>query len=161
MIRFFSIFVLAVVLMAGEVLSQEPEMDLNLTPEVVGGAPLPKQEIVQDDPLSAHLNFNLTDQKLRAFAEAAVTIQDINAKWDSLIAATQTDEEAMELTELAKEESLKFLEMVDAISADEYHQIFKAATVDEKLNRVTQAYMNVYRHDRLEGISIQLQRSGN
>ncbi len=102
-----------------------------------------------DHILNYSLPFELTHEKMEAFAATAVTIRETNKYWDIIIAGSESDTVAMENGRYAEEEILSSLnERKDTLSIDEYKEIFSASNRNQHLNRLVQAYMTVYESGR-------------
>jgi hypothetical protein len=95
---------------------------------------------VVENNFQEKLTFPLNEDKMVAFAKAALRIEKINQKWDVQIASAETDAMAIEYNNFAVEEISNTMQSMQGINVAEFNELTQLTARDMEFNKVYQAY---------------------
>lgn len=92
----------------------------------------------------------ISDEKLRAVAEAYIEVYQINQSYKSKIEAAQTAGEADQLQQAANQEMVDAIENAENVSVNEYNDIIQALGEDDELRERLQAQVDEIQEEESE-----------
>jgi len=110
---------------------------LTVTTLLLVAVPLVAAAATQNDSGS-----EISDEKLRAVAEAYIEVYEINQSYKSKIEAAPTAGEADQLQQAANQEMVDAIENAENVSVSEYNDIIQALGEDDELRERLQAHVD-------------------
>lgn len=90
-------------------------------------------------PANPRASTEITEEKLKAFASASLSVRALNEKWQPRIAGATNDEAIQRLREEAMDEMVNAVED-EGLSAIEYNEIAEAARTDPEIAETVEKY---------------------
>lgn len=89
----------------------------------------------------------VTEQDIRAYAEAAVEVQEISAKWQPRIADAQQQQKVTEAESLQQEAQQEMVEAVQdkGLTVQQYNDIYRVAQADPQVRDKITRHMETVR----------------
>lgn len=83
-------------------------------------------------PAQAAPTASVNEEDIRAYAEAALAVQEISAKWQPRIAAAQEQQRADEIAGMQRDAQQEMVEAVQdkGLTVERYNDIYKVAQAD-------------------------------
>jgi len=101
-------------------------------------------QVVAADDYETVFPFRLTPQKMVDFTIVALDIESVNARWDLMIAGAESDEQAIEFNDFARDELAAIFVGNKNITIEQYQMMLNRTLIDPQFAEIFSSYKDLY-----------------